>query len=110
MVGKGMEDREYQERVDGLFNNIEDEIDELDEDIDVDSTAGMLTIEMPDGSNVILSRQVVNHEIWVAAKSGGYHLSHIEGNWFCATSDENLGDLLNRVFAEQLGRPFNHFS
>lgn len=108
-VNKEMEDHEYEDRVDELFNRIEDEIDELDEDIDVDSSGGMLTIELPDGSNVILSRQITNHEIWVAARSGGYHLSRVDGSWVCANSSENLCDLLNRVFAEQLGEPFKGF-
>lgn len=104
-----MDDREFQDQVDGLFNDIEDQIDELEKDIDVDSTAGMLAIEMPDGSNVVLSRQIANHEIWVAARSGGFHLSHNDGIWVCGTSNENLGELLDRVFAEQLGEPFDGF-
>ena len=104
-----MDDREFQDRVDGLFNNIEDQIDELEKDIDVDSTAGMLAIEMPDGSNVVLSRQITNHEIWVAARSGGFHLSYTDGFWVCGTNNEKLGDLLDRVFAEQLGEPFDGF-
>jgi CyaY protein len=104
-----MDDREFQDRVDGLFNDIEDQIDELEKDIDVDSTAGMLAIEMPDGSNVVLSRQIANHEIWVAARSGGFHLSHTGGFWVCGTNDEKLSELLNRVFAEQLGEPFDGF-
>ena len=98
-----MQDREYEEQVDELFNDIEDKIDEIEADLDVDSTAGMLTIEFPNGSSAILSRQIANHEVWVAAKSGGYHLAFIDGQWFCRTSDENLSMLLDRVFTEQLG-------
>ena len=105
-----MQDREYEECVDDLFNDIEDKIDEIEGDIDVDSSAGMLTIEFPNGSNVILSRQIANHEVWVAAKSGGYHLSLVDGRWFCRTSSENLWALLDRVFAEQLGERAQWFS
>lgn len=104
-----MQDREYEERVDDLFNAIEDEIDELEADIDVDSSAGMLTIEFPDGSSVILSRQIANHEVWVAAKSGGYHLAFNDGQWFCGTSEENLPKMLNRLFTEQLGQTVSGF-
>lgn len=105
-----MEDREYEGRVDELFNAIEDRIDDLEADIDVDSSAGMLAIEFPNGSSVILSRQIVNHEVWVAAKSGGYHLAFIENQWLCQTSDENLSNLLGRVFTEQLGKSVTVFS
>ena len=98
-----MQDAEYEECVDQLFNAIEDEIDELDADIDVDASAGILTIEFPDTSRVILSRQIVNHEVWVAARSGGYHLALDDDDWYCSTSSESLSLLLNRVFTEQLG-------
>ena len=104
-----MQDREYEERVDDLFNAIEDEIDELEADIDVDSSAGMLTIQFPDGSSVILSRQIANHEVWVAAKSGGYHLAFNDGQWFCGISEENLPKMLNRLFTEQLGQTVSGF-
>ena len=105
-----MQDREYEERVDDLFNAIEDEIDEFEADIDVDSSAGMLTIEFPNGSSVILSRQIANHEVWIAAKSGGYHLAFDDDQWFCRTSEENLPKLLDRVFTEQLGKTVSGFN
>jgi CyaY protein len=45
---------------------------------------------------------VANHEVWVAAKSGGFHLRLRDGRWHCDTTDEDLMTLLNRVFHEQL--------
>ena len=105
-----MQDREYEERVDDLFNAIEDGIDEIEANIDVDSSVGMLTVEFPNGSSVILSRQIANHEVWVAAKSGGYHLAFNDDQWFCRTSNENLSTLLDRVFAEQLGKAVSSFN
>jgi iron-sulfur cluster assembly protein CyaY len=105
-----MLDRDYEERVDDLFYTIEDQVDELNADIDVDSSAGMLTIGFPNGSSVVLSRQVANHEVWVAAKSGGYHLAFCTDHWFCRNTDEDLSSLLNRVFAEQLGSAVSGFN
>lgn len=81
--------------------DVEDRVDELDDDIDIDSTGGVLTFTFADGSNVILSRQIGNHEIWVAAKSGGFHLKLLDDTWVCTVTDENLEVLLNRVFSEQ---------
>ena len=106
-----MNDREFEDRIDELFNGIEDLIDELDEDfdIDVDSTAGMLTVDLAGGGSIILSRQIGNHEVWVAAKSGGFHLALREEQWNCATTGETLGVLLNRVFTEQLGQAVSIF-
>ncbi len=104
-----MQDREYDEIVENLFNAIEDEVDELEADVDVDSTAGMLTLEFPDGSSIVLSRQIANHEVWVAAKSGGFHLSFDGSRWVCGTTDETFAELLNRVFTEQLNQDIDAF-
>ncbi len=98
-----MDDTEYQDRVDTILINLEDRIDELALDVDVDLSAGILTLTFEDGSAIILSRQPGNHEIWIAARSGGYHLRFVNNDWFCDTSKETLNTLINRLFAEQSG-------
>ncbi len=98
-----MEESEYNELVDDLFMSIEDQLDEVELDIDIDTGGSLVTVEFANGSSVVLSRQAANREVWVAAKSGGYHLSYLDGDWFCKTSDESLVGLLNRVFQEQAG-------
>ncbi len=101
-----MNDTEYQDRVDEMFLRIEDRIDALVLDVDVDSSAGILTLGFEDGSSIILSRQIATHEIWVAARSGGFHLRFVDGDWFCDASGESFGALVNRVFSEQSGSSF----
>lgn len=98
-----MDDSEFQELVDEEFVRIEDQADELDIDLDIDSSGGVLTFTLETGTSIILSRQVANHEIWVAAKSGGFHLKRTETGWYCDTTKEDLDVLLNRVFTEQSG-------
>jgi CyaY protein len=97
-------DSEFSDLVDTIVEQIEDELDEWDDDLDIDSSAGILNVAFPDGSAVILSRQIVNHEIWIAARSGGFHLGFIDDQWLCRTTSELLPDLLSRVFSEQIGR------
>lgn len=97
-----MNDVEFQDRVEAFFLQVEDRIDELELDIDVDSSGGILTMTCENGSSIILSRQVANHEIWIAAKSGGFHLKFDEGVWRCEATGESIGALVNRVFSEQL--------
>jgi len=77
---------EYNDLIDDIYNRIEDQVDELTQDLDVDSSGSVLTITFPNSSQVILSRQVATHEIWVAAKSGGFHLHLTEGQWVCRTT------------------------
>jgi CyaY protein len=94
---------EYNDLIDDIYHRIEDQVDELTQDLDVDFSGSVLTITFPNSSQVILSRQVATHEIWVAAKSGGFHLHLTEGQWVCGTTAENLPTLLSRTFTEQLG-------
>lgn len=105
-----MQDNEYNDRVDAIFTTLEDQFDEQPADLDVEVSGPVMTIIFPNQSQVILSRQVATQEIWVAAKSGGFHL-HLDENdsWLCRTTDEDLVTLLNRAFTEQLGESINLF-
>jgi CyaY protein len=98
-----LDDSEFQEIVDDEFVRIEDRVDELELDVDIDASVGVLAFTLDSGSSIILSRQVTNHEIWVAAKSGGFHLKRVDSEWFCQNTEESLEQLLNRVFSEQAG-------
>jgi CyaY protein len=98
-----LDDSQFQEIVDDEFVRIEDRVDELELDIDVNASGGVLTFTLDSGSSVILSRQIASHEIWVAAKSGGFHLKRAGDGWRCDNTDESLEQLLNRVFMEQAG-------
>jgi CyaY protein len=98
-----LNDSEFQEIVDDEFVRIEDRVDELELDVDIDASGGVLAFTLDAGSSVILSRQIANHEIWVAAKSGGFHLKRADDGWRCDNTGESLEQLLNRVFMEQVG-------
>ena len=98
-----MDDSQFQEIVDDEFVRIEDRVDELELDVDIDASGGVLAFTLDSGSSVILSRQSANQEIWVAAKSGGFHLKRAGDGWRCKNTDESLEQLLNRVFMDQAG-------
>ena len=100
-----MDDMEFDDQVDKIIEQVEDELDELEADLDIESSAGVLTVNFPDGSTVILSRQSASHEIWIAARSGGFHLRWVDEQWRCQTTGETLSSLLGRVFTEQLQEP-----
>src|ERR1700732_2436144 len=56
--------------------------------LDVDLESGILTVTCPDSSRVIVNRQTPNREIWVAARSGGFHFTWREGEWRDTRSGE----------------------
>ena len=99
-----MQANEYTQLVEETFARIEDEIDALQVEFDIDVSGSMLRIEFPDKSEIIISRQISAHEIWIAAKSGGYHLSKVsDRDWHCISSNEELSTLLSRLITEQSG-------
>ena len=66
-----VDEQAFHALLDDLMFAIEDEVDTLDDDFDFDRTSGQLVITFPNTSQVIVSRQVVQQQLWVAAKSGG---------------------------------------
>lgn len=99
-----MQDREFQSVFDELTIQLEDELEEYPEDLDIENAGGILTIGFPNGSTIVVSRQIATHEIWIAAKSGGFHLANKVEGWVCGTTSETLAELVSRVVSEQLGR------
>ena len=76
-------------------------IDAGGEDLDWSENDGVLTIECPDGSRVIVNRHVPNRELWVAARSGGFHFRVDGGGWRDARGGEELAAALSRLLRLQ---------
>lgn len=98
-----MNDSEFNSTVDRILLAIEDAVDAQDADIDVETTAGILTLTFANGSKVIVNRQGATREIWVAARSGGFHCALRGSDWVCSSTSETLPALLSRVCSEQAG-------
>ncbi|MEZ5529575.1 MAG: iron donor protein CyaY [Porticoccaceae bacterium] len=98
-----MKESEFNALVDELMLALEEAIDESGVDIDYETSAGVMTLTVEaNGSKVIISRQPALCQVWIAAKSGGYHCDYVDGEWVCGSTREILPVLLNRVLAEQL--------
>lgn len=76
-----------------------------DSDVDVDWNLndGILEIECEDGSKLIVNRHVPNREIWVAAKTGGFHFAPRDGEWRDTRSGSSLSTALIELFRSQAG-------
>ncbi len=99
-----MNESEFNDCVDTLMIDLEEAIDDCGVDIDYETSAGVMTLTVEaDGSKIIVSRQPALRQVWVAARSGGYHFDHSGDQWLCKSSDENLQQLLSRVCSEQAG-------
>ena len=95
-----MTESEFNELADAVFQRIEQALDNCDKDIDYDSNGSVMEIEFADGGKVIVNRHVPNREIWLAAKSGGFHYSFQDGSWLSQRDGSELfamlGDLLEK--------------
>jgi CyaY protein len=98
-----MEESEFHQRVEAILSSIELAMDDVDADIDAELNGGILTLTFANGSKVIVNRQTPNREIWVAAKSGGFHFRFDRGAnaWVNTRGGETLATLLTRVVSEQ---------
>jgi len=74
-----------------------------DADVDWSLNDGILEIDCGDGGKLIVNRHVVNRELWVAAKSGGFHFRPREGRWRDTRSDDELTPTLARLLKAQAG-------
>ncbi|MBM3116272.1 iron donor protein CyaY [Jeongeupia naejangsanensis] len=93
-----MTESEFLSETDRIFSQIETALDDVDFDIDALRTGNVLEIEFEDGSKVIVNRHVFNQEVWIAAKSGGYHYRHDGQRWANTRGDgEFFADLATAI-------------
>ena len=64
---------------------------------------GVIEIEFGNGSKIIVNRHGAAREIWVAARSGGYHFRPDGGRWLGTRDGEELLAALSRTVSEQAG-------
>jgi len=79
-----------------------------DSDLDVECSrsGNVLEIEFVDnGSKIIVNSQAPMQEIWVAARSGGFHYKRINDQWLNTRDQSELFTALSRMVAEQGGVP-----
>lgn len=99
-----MNDSEFNQQIDALLLHAEEQFeklaDQLDEDLDWESSQGMLRMDFPRGK-LIFSRQSAVHQLWLAAPDTGYHLNWDGKEWRCDKTQESISSLVAR-YSEQL--------
>jgi CyaY protein len=97
-----MTESEFHEAVDAVLARVERAIEGASA-LDFDMESGILTIECPDGSRIIVNRQTPNREIWVAARSGGFHFRFSAGAWRDTRAKSEFFAALAEIIAAQAG-------
>ena len=101
-----MDESEFERIANEMIDRIEAGLDACDADLDFQLAAGgVLEVEFADGSKIIVNRHGAAQEIWVAARSGGFHFRFGEGQWRDTRSGEELLAALSRLSTLQAGEP-----
>lgn len=104
-----MTDSEFMGRAEILLKAVEASCDRINDestaDIDNQRTGGMVTLVFPNKSQIVINLQKPLHEVWVAAKSGGYHYKFDSKQWFDTKGQGEFFLNLSRFASEQAGCP-----
>ncbi len=97
-----MNESEFNVLAENLVESLDQALEACGADLDVETSSGLLTITCEaSGTQIIISRQPAMAQIWMAAKSGGYHFNYDAGVWLCSTTGETLQDMLSAALSQQ---------
>jgi CyaY protein len=103
-----MTDSEFMDRAEQLLREVEqacDRInDELDADLDNQRVGGMVTITFVNRSQIVVNLQKPLHEVWLAARDGGYHYRWVDGCWQDTKGQGEFFAMLSRSASVQAGK------
>jgi CyaY protein len=104
-----MTDPEFMSLAETLLKSIElacDRInDESDVDIDNQRVGSMVTLTFSNRSQIIVNLQKPLHEVWMAAKTGGFHYRWVDGAWQDTKGTGEFFAALSANASAQAGAP-----
>lgn len=99
-----MDETVFNAHADAELGRIEEALEQCGAELDIEcKPGGVLEVEFDNGSKVIINRHTAAREIWVAAKSGGFHFRPEASTWISGRDGTELYALLSRVVSEQSG-------
>ena len=97
-------DRLASEALAGIEAAVDAAADAAGLDLDLQmKPGGVLEIEFVDGSRMIINRQGAARELWVAARSGGFHFFYDGSRWVDTRDGGELFAALSRMIDAQSG-------
>lgn len=106
-----MTDTEFMDQAEKLLRAVEANCDRIndatDADIDNQRVGGMVTLVFANQSQIVINLQKPLHEVWLAARSGGYHYRFDGQHWQDSKGQGEFFASLSRYASEQAGCPLN---
>lgn len=97
---------DFERRAAAVLSWIDAVLEDCGADLDViEPAGGILEITFADGSKMVVNRHSAAREVWIAARSGGFHFRFDGRLWLDTRSGEALTGALQRLVGEQAGQP-----
>ena len=101
-----MDESRFNQLADGMLARIETALDGSAADFDYEmKPGGVIEVEFADGGKIIINRHSAAREIWIAARSGGFHFKPEGEAWVNTRDGSHLMQALERCMSEQAGVP-----
>ncbi|MHB1373944.1 MAG: iron donor protein CyaY [Thauera sp.] len=101
-----MEESAFNALAEAELARIESALEASGVDIDIEpKPGGILELEFDNGTKMIINRHTAAREIWVAAKSGGFHFRPLDGRWVNTRDGADLWAMLAALASAQAGEP-----
>ena len=104
-----MTDPEFMDRAESVLSAVEACCDRINEqtDVDIDNqrVGAMVTLVFSNKSQIVINLQKPLHEIWLAARSGGYHYKLKSDIWMDTKGQGEFFANLSRYASEQAAGP-----
>lgn len=98
---------DFAARAEGLLAAMERAIDGISDDLDIDllRAGNVVTLAFENGHRIVVNSQEAAQEIWVAARSGGFHYrwDAPASAWMDTRSQDDLRIVLSRLIEIETG-------
>jgi CyaY protein len=99
-----MTESEFTELAEATLGALESAVDAVDAGIDCTRSGGVLTLELENDTKIIVNTQLPTRQIWVAARSGGFHFGFDGTAWRDTREGGELFVALSKLVSAQGGR------
>jgi CyaY protein len=101
-----MDEADFEARAEETLGAIERALEESAVDVDVElKPGGILELTFEDDSKMVINRHRAAREIWVAARSGGFHFRWDGASWRDTRDRRELFAALSSLVSAQSGTP-----
>jgi CyaY protein len=100
-----VDEKQFDALAQAALEELERALEASDAELDFElKEGGIVEIEFDDGAKIIVNRHVAAREIWVAARSGGFHYRWDGAAWRDTRDGSELFDALSKLLSSGLGR------